>query len=228
MSGTEAITVVGLISSIITIIETSKKLYDASHDAKGLHEAFRGVAQNMPLVLDILHDCQAVQQQVDKDYQTTSNATTRHDLEKSSEAATAVMKGCHGKAKTLEKIFEKVLPGDDAGRVERYKKAAKSLKPGRTEKVEDLMMGILTQLQMLHTSRFFKGELEKRAVNLDSAIDELSKLRPSLPDPDGTFVHHGSGALYAHAGSGVQNNYNQSGGTNNKQYVGHTMNFGRD
>jgi hypothetical protein len=67
MSGAEAVTVVGLISSIITIIETSKKLYDASHDAKGLHEAFRGVAQNMPLVLDILRDCGMVQQRLDSE-----------------------------------------------------------------------------------------------------------------------------------------------------------------
>jgi hypothetical protein len=48
-----------------------------------------------------------------------------------------------------------------------------------------------------------------------------------LPD-EGKFVHTGSGALYAHTGSGVQNNYNQSGGERNKQYIGHTMNFGRD
>jgi hypothetical protein len=62
MSGAEAAAVVGLIASIITVVETSKKLYDASHDVKGLHEAFRDVAQNIPLVLDILRDCQAIQQ----------------------------------------------------------------------------------------------------------------------------------------------------------------------
>jgi hypothetical protein len=210
MSGAEAITVVGLISSIITIIETSKKLYDASNDAKGLHEAFRDVGQNLPLVLDILRDCNALQRQVDQELRATSDITSKRELEKSSDATKTIMEDCRNKAKSLEEIFEKVLPGDDAGRAERYLKAARSLKPGRTEKVEDLMKGILKQLQMLQ-----------------SAVDRLSELGPSLPD-DGKFVHTGSGALYAHTGSGVQNNYNQSGGERNKQYIGHTMNFGRD
>jgi hypothetical protein len=227
MSGAEAITVVGLISSIITIIETSKKLYDASNDAKGLHEAFRDVGQNLPLVLDILRDCNALQRQVDQELRATSDITSKRELEKSSDATKTIMEDCRNKAKSLEEIFEKVLPGDDAGRAERYLKAARSLKPGRTEKVEDLMKGILKQLQMLQTSRFFKSELEKRAGDIQSAVDRLSELRPSLPD-DGKFVHTGSGALYAHTGSGVQNNYNQSGGERNKQYIGHTMNFGRD
>jgi hypothetical protein len=227
MSGAEAITVIGLISAIITIVETSKKLYDASNNAKGLHEAFRDVAQDMPLVLDILRDCHTAQQQVDQKYQATSDASSRRELEKSSEAAKTVMEECRNKANALEEIFGKVLPGDDAGRAERYVKAARSLKPGRTERVEDLMTGIFKQLQMSQTSRFFKSELEKRAGDIRSAVDRLSELGPSLPD-EGKSVHTGSGALYAHTGSGVQNNYNQSGGERSKQYIGHTMNSGRD
>jgi hypothetical protein len=202
MSGAEAITVIGLISAIITIVETSKKLYDASNNAKGLHEAFRDVAQDMPLVLDILRDCHTAQQQVDQKYQATSDASSRRELEKSSEAAKTVMEECRNKANALGEIFGKVLPGDDAGRAERYVKAARSLKPGRTERVEDLMTGIFKQLQMSQTSRFFKSELEKRAGDIRSAVDRLSELGPSLPD-EGKSVHTGSGALYAHTGSGV-------------------------
>jgi hypothetical protein len=51
MSGAEARLVLGLISSTITVIETCKTLYDAAHDASGLPEAFRKVAENIPLVL---------------------------------------------------------------------------------------------------------------------------------------------------------------------------------
>jgi hypothetical protein len=227
MSGADAITVVGLMSAVITIVETLRKLYDASNNAKGLHEAFRDVAQSLPLVLDILRDCHTAQKQVDQKYRVTSDTSSRRELEKSAEAAKTIMEECRNKANALEEIFQKVLPGDDAGRAERYMKAARSLKPGRTEKVEDLMTGIFKQLQILQTSRFFKSELEKRAGDIQSAVDRLSELGPSLPD-EGKFVHTGSGALYAHTGSGVQNNYNQSSGERNKQYIGHTMNFGRD
>jgi hypothetical protein len=102
MSGAEAITVVGLISAVITIVETSKKIYDASNNAKGLHEAFRDVVQSLPLVLDILHNCHTAQQQVDQKYQATSDTSSRRELEKSSEAAKIIMEDCRNKANALE------------------------------------------------------------------------------------------------------------------------------
>jgi hypothetical protein len=224
MSGAEAITIVGLISSIITIIETSKKLYDASHDAKGLHEAFRDVAQNLPLVLDILRDCHAIQQQVDKDRETTIDATHKAELEESSAAIKTVMADCHKKAKTLESIFEKVMPSEGAKKRERYKKAAKSMKPGRAKKVVGLMTSIMTNLQTLQTSRFFKDQLEKRDIK--SALNKLSELGPYLDDEESTFRHTGSGAQNIDTGKGSQYNYNQSG-KNSKMFNAHTQNFGR-
>lgn len=66
MSGAEAITVVGLISSVITIIQTSRDVYDAATSAKGLPKAFRAVSNNIPLVLNILRDCRQVQEQADR------------------------------------------------------------------------------------------------------------------------------------------------------------------
>jgi hypothetical protein len=226
MSGAEAITIVGLISSIITIVETSKKLYDASRDAKGLHEAFREVAQNIPLVLDILRDCQAIQQQVDKDGKTTIDAAHKLELEESSAAIKTVMVDCHKKAKTLETMFEKVMPAEGAKKRERYKKAAKSMKPGRAKKVVDLMAGIMTNLQTLQTSHFFKDQLGKRDVDIKAALDKLSGLGPSLQDDEGTFRHSGSGAQNINTGKGAQYNYNQSG-KNSKMFNAHTQNFGK-
>ena len=226
MSGAEAITTVGLISSIITIIETSKKLYDASHDAKGLHEAFRDVAQNIPLVLDILRDCQTIQQQVDQDGETTIDAAHKLELEESSTATKTVMTDCHRRAKALESTFEKVMPGVGAKKRERYKKAAKSMKPGLARKVVDLMAGIMTNLQTLQTSRFFKDRLERRDVDIKAALDKLSELGPSLQDDEGTFRHSGSGAQNINTGKGDQYNYNQTG-KNSKMFNAHTQNFGR-
>ncbi|KAM0701004.1 hypothetical protein Q7P35_011364 [Cladosporium inversicolor] len=226
MAGAEAITIVGLIGSIIAIIETSRKLYDASHDAKGLHEAFRDVAHNIPLVLDILRDCRDIQQQVDEDCNTTTDATHKLELEKSSAATKTVMADCQKKANALESIFEIVMPAEGAKKRERYKKAAKSMKPGRAKKVVDLMAGIMTDLQTLQTSRFFKDQLEKRDVDIKAALDKLSELGPSLQDDEGTFRHSGSGAQNINTGKGAQYNYNQSG-KNSKMFNAHTQNFGR-
>lgn len=175
----------------------------------------------MPLVLDILRDCQAIQQQVDKESETQSDAACKKEFEESSAATKAVMADCHEKAKMLGHIFEKVMPSETAKKRERYKKAAKSVKPGRAKKVVSLMTGIMTDLQTLQTSRFFKDQLEKRAEDIKSAIDKLSELGPSLEDGHDTFRHTGSGPQNVNTGKGAQYNYNQTG-KRNKMFNAHT------
>jgi hypothetical protein len=231
MSGAEAITVLGLISSVITIIETSRDLYDAASSVEGLHEAFRAVSQNIPLVLNILRDCKKVQEQTDRDYSLTTDADQKREVEESSRAVEPLIKACQENAKRLQEIFEKVVPDDDASWVERYKKAAHAVMPGKKRKVEDLMKEILEKLQLLHTSRFFKGENEqkneKKSKELETAINQLSELPPSLPEDEGRYSHHGSGAMFINPGLGTQHNYNQSGTSNSNQYNAHTLNIGQ-
>jgi hypothetical protein len=51
MSGIEgAGLVIGIIGSIITIIDSTTKVYEAAHDAKGLPSAFNSVAERFPIV----------------------------------------------------------------------------------------------------------------------------------------------------------------------------------
>lgn len=180
MSGAEVITVLGLISSVITIIETSRDIYDAASSAEGLHEAFRAVSQNIPLVLNILRDCHKVQEQVEKEYSLTVDENLKRDIEESNKAVEPLVLACQENAKRLQEIFQKVVPEDDASWVERYTKAARAVLPGKKRKVEDLMKEILEKLQLLHTSRFFKSENEqkneKKSKELETAISQLSEL----------------------------------------------------
>jgi hypothetical protein len=232
MSGAEVITVLGLISSVITIIETSRDIYDAASSAEGLHEAFRAVSQNIPLVLNILRDCKKVQEQVDKDYSSTVDDNLKRDIEESNKAVEPLILACQENAKRLQQIFEKVVPDDEANWFERYKKAAHAVMPGKKRKVEDLMKEILEKLQLLHTSRFFKSENEqkneKKSKELETAISQLSELPSSLPENEGQYNHYGPGGMFINPGDGTQHNYSQSGGSGNKQYIGQTQHFGRD
>ncbi|KAI6809889.1 hypothetical protein KC340_g10199 [Hortaea werneckii] len=232
MSGAEVITVLGLISSVITIIETSRDVFEAAASADGLHEAFRAVSQNIPLVLNILRDCKIAQEQVEKDYSLTVDEDLKRDIEEANKAVKPLIQACQDDAKQLQQIFQKIVPEDDASRVERYKKAARAVLPGKKRKVEDLMKDILEKLQLLHTSRFFKSKNERtnetRSKELDTAITQLSELSSSLPENEGQYNHYGSGGMFVHPGSGTQNNYNQSGGYGNKQYNAGTLNIGRD
>jgi hypothetical protein len=232
MSGAEVITVLGLISSVITIIETSRDIYDAASSAEGLHEAFRAVSQNIPLVLNILRDCRKVQEQVDKEYSLTVDENLKRDIEESNKAVEPLVLACQENAKRLQEIFQKVVPEDDASWIERYKKAARAVLPGKKRKVEDLMKEILEKLQLLHTSRFFKSENEqkneKKSKELETAISQLSELSSSLPENEGQYNHYGPGGMFINPGEGTQHNYSQSGGSGNKQYIGQTQHFGKD
>lgn len=53
MSGVEAITILGLISSIIAIVDGIKRVHDTASNTRGLPEAFREVAARLPIVQDI-------------------------------------------------------------------------------------------------------------------------------------------------------------------------------
>jgi hypothetical protein len=230
MSGAEVITVLGLISSVIAIIETSRDLYDAASSAQGLHEAFRAVSQNIPLVLNILRDCKKAQEQISRDYSLTTDADRKRDIEESSKAIEPLILACEDNAKRLQEIFQKVVPDEDASWAERYKKAAHAVMPGKKRKVEDLMKEILEKLQLLHTSRFFKSENEqkneKKSKELEAAISQLSELPSSLPENEGQYSHHGSGGMFINPGLGTQQIYSMSGGSNNKQYNAQTQSFG--
>ncbi|KAI6908016.1 hypothetical protein KC318_g4546 [Hortaea werneckii] len=232
MSGAEVITVLGLISSVITIIEASRDVFDAASSADGLHEAFRTVSQNVPLVLNILRDCKRAQEQVEKDYNETCDEDLKRNIEESSKDVEPLIQACQERARQLQEIFQKVIPGENANWVERYRKAVRALGPGKKRKVEDLMKDILEKLQLLHTSRFFKSGNEKktedRSEELETAVAQLSELSSSLPENEGQYNHYGAGGMFIHPGEGTQHNYSQSGGSGNRQYNAGTLNIGKD
>jgi hypothetical protein len=66
MSGVKTTFVVGLISSVISIIEVTKTVYDAAKDVKGQLEAFRQVAARLLLVTAILYKAKERTQTLDE------------------------------------------------------------------------------------------------------------------------------------------------------------------
>ena len=216
----EIFAVLGLITSAITLIETSKSVFDAAKDAKGLHEAFRKVSENIPLVLEILKDARKVQKHAGTTYEESNDPASKKALEESAKATKPMFKTCEEDAQQLRDIFEKVVPGDDATWADRYWKAAQSVMPGKKRKVEDLMKEILQKLELLHTNHFFKDAA--RCQKLKAAVEVLSKIPPSLTEEDSRYHHSGSGSLNVNAGDGTQRNYTQSGGSG-RQYNGDTQ-----
>ncbi len=54
MSGADAIAILGLISSINTIVDSVKRVYEAASSAQGLPEAFCEVHARLPIIQNIL------------------------------------------------------------------------------------------------------------------------------------------------------------------------------
>jgi len=198
MSGiTEASMVMDLIAGIITIIKTTKEIYDTVQDTEGLPKAFSDVAPKLPIVSDTL--------QLARDYMDGADidATTYKALEQ-------VVESCEVKAQHLKDIFQKVIPIDGESRIRRYRKAAQAV--GKGGRVENLMEEILKNLNILGNYLHFATMTKKK---LEDAIVAVSEIDPSLPDnfddmQAGNY-NYGNGPQII-GGAGTQTNNTVSGG----------------
>lgn len=224
MSGAEVGLVLGLISSIIAVLTASKQVYEAANNTKGFHEAFQKVAQKVPLVLGTLEAIEQAQEQLKSEWQTSNDEAKKASIEQTAKEIEPVFETCEANARALRDIFEKVVPGDEDTRVERYRKALKTVLPGKKRKVEGLMQEILEKLQLLHTYHFFKAAVD--VSKIDAGIQDLRTVKSSLPDQeDGKYVNSGSGPQNIHSGSGKQFNNTISGGENNSQHIADSQTF---
>jgi hypothetical protein len=165
MSGAEAGFVVGLITSVISITEATKTVYNAAKDTKGRPEAFRQVAARLPLVIEILHSAKARAQALDE--------TAEETLE-------PILKSCKAKAEKLQEIFQKVIGKDNDKGYDRYKKALGTL--GKGDKVECLMEGILKDIQVLVCERLMGIATEAQVKEIEEAMKQMNEMPSSLPD----------------------------------------------
>lgn len=188
MSGGEAALVLGLISSCIAIIDTSKKLLDATQDERGLPEAFRAVDTQLPLILGTLRNIKSKSQTAsDSDCATVAQA----------------VKSCEENAEALQKVLQAVMTGEKDGLAKRYYKHVKSIAKGH--KVEVLAQQILRQLQHLQANHIFANVAT--TDDLQAAISQLE----NIDDGDGTYNSYGSGPINVARDGSTQYNHNYSG-----------------
>ena len=156
MSGAE---IIGVVGSIIAIIDGATKVYGAATDASGLPEAFRNVTSRLPLARALLQ-------------------TTQTELERSQPSEelrsvlTPILRGCHDKATRLQEMFDKVIPEEGAHKTERYRRAIKTI--GKGSRVESLMKGILEDIQLLVSNRVMKLATDADIRDLTKEIEEAS------------------------------------------------------
>ncbi|RYN37640.1 hypothetical protein AA0115_g1358 [Alternaria tenuissima] len=184
MSGAEVGLVLGIVSSVIAIVEGAKNIYDAAKDAKGLPKAFTQVNGRFPLAVTLLK-------------LTEENLKSKQRLEDSVyREADEVVKQCKTQAENIRDLFKEVIRGENDTPFERYKKAARAIVGGKGKKVEELMAEMLKNIDALVKLRLMSNATEDQLKDLQAAIQEMVEMAPSLPD-EGT-----GGVNQQHTGSG--------------------------
>ncbi|KAJ6789339.1 hypothetical protein PWT90_08994 [Aphanocladium album] len=206
MSGAE---VLGIVSAVISIVDATIKLYNAAKDEAGLPPNFKAVATKLPLISKLLEDAETyIENRMDVDL---------------TPSFVPVLTDCSEKSTQLQQLFEQVVPAESDSRLQRYVKAARTI--GKGGRVETLIKAILENLQLL-TTEFPQAVSRRGQEKLTVAIDEVSKMEPSLPDgfeDIPSFAHYGSGAQNVNYGVGSQYNNNSTGNQNigsGNQYIG--------
>ncbi|KAH8797868.1 hypothetical protein F5884DRAFT_825522 [Xylogone sp. PMI_703] len=150
MSGVgEASLVLGIISSIISIVDATKQVYEAVEDEAGLPTNFKKSATKLPLISKLLEDAERYVNNV---------------ADESVKAAfTPTLEDCKVQATHLQELFEKVMPEEGDSRWERYVKAARTI--GKGGRVESLVGRILDDLQLL-TTKFPENRLKENKDKL--------------------------------------------------------------
>ena len=208
MSGVgEASLVLGLISSLIAIFEAAQEIYEAANDIQGLPKKFRAAAEQIPLVHHILSlaDQNLRAMKVDK----SALYSVRSVLER-----------CKENAARIKDIFEKTIPGPQASRPERLRKAM--MLKTKSKQLKEDMEEVIKDMELLAQYQVFQD-----AAALDDIKAALEQLN-NLPEDDDLpqFVHSGTGAINANTGPGQQQNYNNAG--SGPQYNAEKQFFGRD
>ena len=210
MSGAEAVAVLGVISSIISIVDGIKQVFDAATNTEGLPEAFREVAGRLPIITNILN----------KSKQHITEADISNDACK---GVKHIVEACQDKAKKLDDLFHKVIPGDSASRRERYISAIKTL--GKGNAVEKLMKGMLEDIQLVACERGMKIATNVQQEQIAKAIAEVSAIPLSVAEDGASFTanYSGSGTQY-----NAQGEYIAQGNARQFNSAGGSMHFGKE
>lgn len=170
MSGAEALAVIGLVSSILSIFDAASKVYDAAHDAKGLTKDFQATAEQIPLILNTLT-------------QARKSLSEGHVVEETAKRVKPVLIRCKVNAERVQEAFEKALPSKDASFVEKSKRAAEMV--WRSSEIKKCMEIVVASLDLLTESQIFHDAEAIRKIEV--GVDQLT----SMDDERGSG-HHGT------------------------------------
>jgi len=194
----------GIISSILAILDAIKATYKKVNDAARLPKAFQKIISQTDLAWDILAE-------VEERY-TIEEARDQDKIH-------ASLKVCEEDVKSLQTLYDIVCNHADGNWMSRYKRHISNMAHDRPRKAEELWKRLLETLQVLTSYHIFRS-LPTPVETLETAIEEIEDTEDSLPErPAGNSIFEGPvGSV--HSGSGPNH-------SSNSQFIGGTHNHGR-
>lgn len=182
MSGIE---VLGLISSIISIIEASLEVYRSLTNASGLPSSFHDVASQLPAINATLR---MASQGLYKDKSDDSVQTIKSSVEV-----------CKKNVEELDLIFRNALPQNGSSRGSKLLRAIRT--KSKENRVTSLKHGIMESLEVLTASHAVQAATREQ-------LEDLTKLlrRDDSPQPIISMYNTGCGKQTIHNGPGDQQN----------------------
>lgn len=194
----------GVISSILAILDAIKTTYKKVNDAARLPNTFQKIISQTDLAWNILAE-------VEEQY----NTGEPRDREK----ILGSLKVCEEDARSLQTLYDIVCNHADGNWMARYRRHISNMAHDRPRKAEELWKRLLETLQVLTSYHIFRN-LRTPVETLQTAIAEIEDTEDSLPEqPAGNSIFNAPvGSV--HSGSGPNN-------SSNSQFIGGTHNHGR-
>ena len=164
MSGLE---IIGGISAIINIIDTSIKIYDSARKDVRLSKTFQTIGRRLPIILDTLRTCQTQLKSIKASISANIYKVLKHILE-----------DYNKKARNLKEIFEKIIPDKRDAWEKRYLKVIKRLR--KESKIKKLILSITKNIQLVVNHYIVKSAKPKKNIKLSKIIEEINAVESSI------------------------------------------------
>lgn len=208
MSGVE---IIGLISSIITLIDASVTIYKTLEGGPGLPLSFRDSAARLPLIQDSLT---LVRQNLDAD---ASSAASHAALKQ-------VLEACAGRATALHDVFQIMIPPVSVSPLTRGLIIMKAM--SKANYVDKLVGGIMEDLQVLTANHAVKAATRTQIEALMAEIKQREEAVVQEGHGEAVSVRDaGLRRQYVYNGVGNQNIASDKATQINGTSVGGTFNF---
>jgi hypothetical protein len=202
-----------LVSSTITVLNSTKNDYNNVSGDRRLPRAFHEAGQGLLLIEEVF---QYVKSQTDGRNIRGDHGDTIRSLE-----------ACKAKAELSEGIFKDVSQAPETERFEYYKRAVR--RKGECNPVEVLVMGMMSDVCDMAKDSAIEAIMRTRVKVLREALEKLSKMEPSVKNKQSgnIFSSYGSGNQF-NATGGAQNNNTGSGNQFSGASFSGPVHFGRN